>query len=208
MRPKRERHLALLIVDEFKAYADEMTGLILSDARQFGMGMLIASQQPHQLPEGVRREINTNTSIRFMGNIEYSIAAQYARDMFCEPEFILGMKKYDRSHAEWAAYVSGMDHAVKVDMPYGAIERMPKARESLRIMTSANVTPAQKLTPPQLYEEPEPGADEYLYWMQREMERAEAAGDWPKDDEKVPDDERAKDNEVPEGVIKPGKSWD
>jgi hypothetical protein len=125
-RPKHERHLALLVVDEAKAYMDDQAALILSDARQFGMGMLLASQQPHQLPEGVRREINTNTSIRMMGNIEYSIAAQYARDMFCEPEFILKTKKYDGSHAEWATFVSGMDHAVKVNIPYGAIERMPK----------------------------------------------------------------------------------
>lgn len=126
-RPPRERHLALLIVDEAKAYMAEQSALILSDARQFGMGMLLASQQPHQLPEGVRREVNTNTSIRMMGNLEYAVASQYARDMFCEPEFILKMKKYDGGYAERATFVSGMDHAVKVRMPFFAIEKMPKA---------------------------------------------------------------------------------
>lgn len=128
-RPKNQRHLALLVVDEAKAYMDEQSALILSDARQFGLGMLLASQFPHQLVEGVRREINTNTSIRMMGAIEYSVAAQYARDMFCEPEFITKMKSYDRSHAEWAAFVSGMDHAVRLTIPFGAIERMPKQRD-------------------------------------------------------------------------------
>ena len=80
-RPRNQRHLALIVCDEAKAYLDEQSALILSDARQYGMGMLLASQQPHKLPEGVRREVNTNTSIRFMGSIEYSIAAQYARDI-------------------------------------------------------------------------------------------------------------------------------
>src|SRR5262249_8497513 len=112
-RPKDTRPLALIICDEAKAYLDDQSALILSDARQYGMGMLLASQQPHQLPEGVRREVNTNTSIRFMGEIEYSIASQYARDMRTTPDFILGMKKYDRSHAEWAVHISGMERAMK-----------------------------------------------------------------------------------------------
>jgi hypothetical protein len=125
-RPKDKRHLALIICDEAKAYLDDQSALILSDARQYGMGILLASQQPHQLPEGVRREVNTNTSIRFMGNIEYAIASQYSRDMFTTPEFIIGMKKQDYSHADWAVHVSGMDRAIKVRVPYGILETMPK----------------------------------------------------------------------------------
>ena len=132
-RPKNQRHLALIVCDEAKAYLDDQSALILSDARQYGMGMLLASQQPHQLPEGVRREVNTNTSVRFMGNIEYSIASQYARDMLCEPEFIIGMQKVDYSHADWAVHISGMTRGMKVRMPYGAIERMPKlSHDNLR----------------------------------------------------------------------------
>jgi hypothetical protein len=138
VRPTHERHLALLIVDEAKAYMDDQAALILSDARQFGMGMLLASQQPHQLPEGVRREINTNTSIRMMGNIEYAVAAQYARDMRCEPEFIRDMKKYDGSHAEWATFVSGMDRAVKIRMPYFAIEKMPRQERPVQAAQEPN----------------------------------------------------------------------
>lgn len=126
-RPKDKRHLALLVVDEAKAYLDQQSSLILSDGRQFGLGMLLASQFPHQLEEGVRRELNTNTSIRMMAAVEYSVASQYARDMFTQPEFITRMKSYDRSHAEWAVYVANtFDRAIKINMPFGAIERMPK----------------------------------------------------------------------------------
>ncbi len=127
-RPKNERHLALLVVDEAKAYMDEQSALILSDARQFGLGLLLSSQFPHQLEEGVRREINTNTSIRFMGPVEYAVASQYARDMFTTPEHIMAMQARDLSHAEWAVYVSNLtSRAMTVRVPYGAMERMEKA---------------------------------------------------------------------------------
>jgi hypothetical protein len=226
LRPKRERELVLIVLDEAKAYMDEQAALILSDARQFGMGMLLASQQPHQLPEGVRREINTNTSIRMMGNIEYAIAAQYARDMFCEPEFILNTKKYDGSHAEWATYVSGMDRAVKVNIPYGAIERMPWLAAPLTLAPSSKaLTPKveKRLRPrmvvdaldtyqdlQQYLEENEPELDvqEYADFMHDEIMRAITAGDWPEENEKLPDDQNRKGTTVPGSVIKPGKKWD
>ena len=125
-RPDDARHLALIILDEAKHYMDDQAALILSDARQFGLGMLLATQFPHQLEEGVRREINTNTSIKLFGPVEYAVASQYARDMFTTPEFIMGMKSYDKSHAEWACYVANFTpHAMKLSVPFGSIEQMP-----------------------------------------------------------------------------------
>jgi Helicase HerA, central domain len=126
-RPKNERHLALLVVDEAKAYMDDQAALILSDARQFGMGLLLATQFPHQLEEGVRREINTNTSIKLMGPVEFAVASQYARDMHTTPEFIMSMKAVDRSHAEWAAFVANTtDKALRLRVNYGVLEALPK----------------------------------------------------------------------------------
>ncbi len=158
-RPKDQRHLALLIVDEAKAYMDDQTALILSDARQFGLGMFLATQFPHQLEEGVRREINTNTSIKFMGPVEYAVASQYARDMFTRPEFIMGMKAYDRSHAEWAAYVANLtDKAVRLSVKYGAIEAMPKALhpgQTTKPATSTENTTNTRMLPPQTQKGPE-----------------------------------------------------
>lgn len=150
-RPKDQRDLALLVCDEAKAYMDEHASLILSDARQFGLGMLLATQFPHQLEEGVRREINTNTSIRLMGPIEYAVASQYARDMFTTPEFIMGMRAQDRSHTEWAAFVSNMtDRAVKLTVPYGVLEGLPRRSQRQLDMADAldeKHKPSQ-ITPP------------------------------------------------------------
>ena len=126
-RPKDARHLALIICDEAKHYMDEHAALILSDARQYGLGMRLATQFPHQLPEGVRREINTNTSIKMMGPVEYAIASQYARDMFSTPEQIMAMKSYDRSHAEWMTYVANLtDRAVMLSVPFGSVDKMAR----------------------------------------------------------------------------------
>jgi len=213
-RPQRERHLALLVVDEAKAYMDDQAALILSDARQFGMGMLLASQQPHQLPEGVRREINTNTSIRMMGNIEYSVAAQYARDMFCDPEFILRMKKYDKSHAEWAAYVSGMDKAVKLNIPFGAIERMQRAPQVVEAInkraprthegpSEPEPSPPSSANTSTLPQPAEPAAKKQA---QNERSRRDAELPVP---QSVPDsgDDAADPDADDHNHIKPGKDW-
>jgi hypothetical protein len=193
-RPMYERHLALLVVDEAKAYMDEQSALILSDARQFGMGMLLASQQPHQLPEGVRSEINTNTSIRMMGNIEYAVASQYARDMRCEPDWIVSMKSFDRSHAEWATFVSGMDHAIKVNIPFHAIESMQKSAN--RVKASNYRSPEHAKQRPAASPQPANLATQEQSMVDPPQERP------------AKEPVREKQAFAESDEIKPGKSWD
>ena len=126
-RPKHERHLCLLMVDEAKTYLDDQSQKILSDARAFGLGLLLASQFPDQLDEGVRKEVVNNTSIKLAGPAAYSVVAQLNRDMRCEADFILGMKKKDYAYAEWACYVDNVTpRAVKITVPFGAIEKLPQ----------------------------------------------------------------------------------
>ncbi len=123
--PERERHLALIVVDEAKSYLDDQAEKILSDARQFGLGMLLATQAPHQLPESVQREVANNTSIKLLGPVPYATASQFARDMHATPEFIQSMKS--RTHAEFACYVRNLTpRAVKLSIPIGALEAAPK----------------------------------------------------------------------------------
>lgn len=125
-RPKHERHLALIICDEAKAYLDDQSQKILSDARAFGLGLLLASQFPDQLGEGVRKEVINNTSIKFAGPAAYSVVAQMHRDMRCQPDFILGMKKKDGG-AEWACYVDNVTpQAIRLTVPFGTVERLPQ----------------------------------------------------------------------------------
>ena len=127
-RPKAARHLALIVCAAAKAYLDDQSQKILSDARAFGLGLLLATQHPDQLQEGVRKEVINNTSIKFAGPAAYSVVAQINRDMRCDPGFILDMKKQERSHAEWACYIDNLTpRAVKLCVPFGTIEKLPFA---------------------------------------------------------------------------------
>jgi len=130
-RPKNERHLALLVVDEAKTYLDAQSKKILSDARAFGMGILLASQFADQLEEGVRKEVTNNTTIKFAGPAAYDVVTKINRDMRTTPEFILSMKKKDYAYAEWACYVDNVTpEAVRLTVPFGSIEKLPRTTDA------------------------------------------------------------------------------
>ena len=138
--PERDRHLALLIVDEAKAYFDDQTEKILSDARQFGLGLIFATQQPHQLPEGVRKEMYTNTAIKLIGPIDYSDRVSLSREMGTTPEFIGAMRSYAHDRTEFAAHVRNLTpHALKLTIPMGVLENEPRmSEESHRAIRARN----------------------------------------------------------------------
>lgn len=123
-----KRHLALLVVDEAKQYFDEQAEKILSDARQFGLGLIFATQYVDQLPEGVRKAMYGNTSIKFIGPVAYSDRVSLAREMNTTPEFIADMHSFDRSHTEFAVHVRTNNltpRAIKITIPMGTLEREP-----------------------------------------------------------------------------------
>jgi hypothetical protein len=130
-RPKDKRHLALIVLDEAKTSLDDQSQKILSDARAFGLGLLLCSQFPDQLDDGVRKEVINNTTIKLAGPASFSVVAQLHRDMRCEADFILGMKKEDFSHTEWACYVDNLTpQAVKLTVPFGALEKLPQLSQA------------------------------------------------------------------------------
>jgi hypothetical protein len=189
--PEDKRHLALLIVDEAKAYLDEQAEKFLSDARQFWVGLLLATQYVHQLEEGVRRAVYGNTAIKLIGPIEYSDRVSLAREMHTTPEFIGSMRAYDRSHTEWAAYVrtSNMTpQALRLRVPYGVLERMPTVVPAPR--------PAASLPAP--VATPRPPANHQAAAPRSAGPTAPAAP-------LAPHDESAPDANQP--FLKPGKDW-
>lgn len=159
-RPKHQRHLCLLMVDEAKTYLDDQSKKILSDARAFGLGLLLASQFPDQLEDGVRKEVINNTSVKFAGPAAYSVVAQIHRDMRCDPAFIMDMKKVDYSHAEWACYVDNLTpQAIKLTIPFGALEKLPKLspaeHQALRQANRERFTASKPSSPPKPQGPPE-----------------------------------------------------
>jgi len=122
--PPEERHLALLVVDEAKDYFDAKTEKILSDARQFGLGLLFATQFVEQLPDGVRRAMYNNTRIKMAGPIETETRS-LATAMRTTPDFLLSMQARDHQYAEFAVHVRGVtSSALKLTVPYGTVEAL------------------------------------------------------------------------------------
>lgn len=131
-RPEGERHLALIICDEAKAYLDEQSQKLLSDARNFGVGLLLATQFADQLKEDVRKEVSVNSSIKIAGPTNHKISGELYKDMRCTPDFIMNMKKRSPPHeapphyADWACYVDNMTpRAIKLRVPFFAVEKLP-----------------------------------------------------------------------------------
>lgn len=160
-RPDDERHLALIICDEAKAYLDDQSQKILSDARAFGLGLLLATQHPDQLPDAVRKEVVNNTSIKICGPTTYPVVSQLNRDLRCEVDFVMGMKKRDPDnspsppyHAEWACYVDNITpQAVKLTVPFGTIENLEMIPPPIITPPPTNQAPPIP-NPPPIHEEP------------------------------------------------------
>lgn len=167
-RPQNDRKLALLIIDEAKAYFDEKTEEILADARQFGLGLIFATQHVEQLPEGVRKAMYGNTSIKFVGEVGYGDAVALSREMNTTAEHLKGLVGLDYGRpAQWATYASGVTPAaVTLAVPYGTLEALPKMddaahgalrranREHFTATVSRTVNEEELIATPQKKEEP------------------------------------------------------
>jgi hypothetical protein len=117
-------HPALLVIDEAQDVMDEVkTQELLQQARQFKLGVTVAHQQIRpQLTEALFSTISANTRIKYAAARSYEVAAAMARDMFCEPEFLM-----QRPVGEFACFVGGMtQHPFIVQVPLDYVINLPK----------------------------------------------------------------------------------
>lgn len=121
-----KRNPAFLIVDEAAEYFDENLETLLSQARKFNVGVLFAHQHLDQLTPALRAAVAANTSIKIAGGVSDKDARALASDMRTTPDFIAGMAKHAKS-TEFACYVRNYtNNAVRLEIPFGALERAPK----------------------------------------------------------------------------------
>jgi hypothetical protein len=124
-RPADKRNPAFLIVDEAAEYFDENLETLLQQARKFNVGVLFAHQHLDQLTSDLRASVAANTSIKIAGGVSDKDARGLASDMRTTPDFITGMTKRARS-TEFACYVRNYTaNAVKLTIPFGALEAAP-----------------------------------------------------------------------------------
>jgi hypothetical protein len=122
----QDRRPAFLFIDEAAEYFDENIETLLSQARKFNLGVVIAHQHLDQLSTGLRSSVAANTSIKLAGGVSDKDARALAPDMRTTAEFITSMQKHSRS-TEFASYVRNYTaNAVRLTIPFGALESAPK----------------------------------------------------------------------------------
>jgi hypothetical protein len=150
-----QRNPAFLIVDEAAEYFDENLETLLSQARKFNVGVLIAHQHLDQLTPALRASVAANTSIKLAGGVSDKDARAFASDMRTTPDFITGMTKRARS-TEFACYVRNYTaNAVRLEIPFGALERASKMSPTEQAQLLARNRDRYAAQP----EEPRPAAE-------------------------------------------------
>lgn len=126
--PERKRMPTFVYVDEAADYFDRNIGIILSQARKYNVGMVLAHQYLGQLEPKLLDAIAANTSIKFAGGVSAKDARALAPMMACDPAFIDEQPK-----GSFAAYVRG---ATKMALPlrfsFGRMEEMERMSEEER----------------------------------------------------------------------------
>lgn len=120
--PARERTPTLVYIDEAQDYFDPTIGMILSQARKYRVGMVLAHQYLGQLSPGLQEAVEANTSIKLAGGVSARDARTLAGQMNCDPGLIQRQQK-----GNFATYIRGYtERAVSMAFPFFVLEKLPR----------------------------------------------------------------------------------
>ena len=135
-----DRHPTFLVIDEAADYFDESLESLLTQARKYRLGVLFAHQHLQQLTPALRSSVASNTTIKFAGGVSDQDARALDADMRTSAQFITSMRKDDKS-TEFAAYIRNeTPTAVRLEVPFGAMEAAPRmTKEEHAALIARNV---------------------------------------------------------------------
>ena len=120
--PADRRMPTYVYVDEAQEYFDDNIGIILSQARKFKIGMIMAHQYLDQLSPKLQSAFMSNTAIKFAGGVSMKDARVFAAEMRVEPDFITS-----RPRGSFAASIRGLTkQAIALSVSFGHMEDMTK----------------------------------------------------------------------------------
>jgi hypothetical protein len=120
--PESKRMPTLVYIDEAADYFDHTIGLILSQARKYKVGMVLAHQYLGQLDPKLQEAFAANTSIKFAGGVSAKDARALAPMMHTTPELIEAQPKLS-----FAAHIRGVSRqALPLKFPVGHLEDMTR----------------------------------------------------------------------------------
>lgn len=126
--PREKRLPTFVYIDEANDYFDRTIGIILSQARKYRVGVLLAHQFLGQLDTKLHEAIAANTAIKFAGGVSAKDARALAGELRTDPGFIEAQEKLS-----FAAYVKGTARrAVPITIAPGQMERLPRLSEEQR----------------------------------------------------------------------------
>jgi len=121
----RDRMPAMVYIDEAQDYFDQNIGLILSQARKYRVGMIMAHQYLGQLTSGLQEAFEANTSIKLAGGVSARDARTLAGQMSADAEMIQRQPK-----GTFATFVRGLtERAVPISFPFFVLEKRPQATQ-------------------------------------------------------------------------------
>lgn len=120
--PGSKRLPAFVYVDEAADYFDRNIGIILSQARKYNVGMVLAHQYLGQLDAKLQEAFSANTSIKLAGGVSAKDARSLAPMLYCQPELIERQPK-----GSFASFVRGSTAtALPLSFPFGHMEAMER----------------------------------------------------------------------------------
>lgn len=120
--PASERLPTIVYIDEAADYFDRNIGIILSQARKYNVGMVLAHQYLGQLDGKLQEAFSANTSIKLAGGVSAKDARSLAPMLYCEPALIEGQSK-----GSFATFVRGTtSSALPLQFPFGHMEAMDR----------------------------------------------------------------------------------
>lgn len=123
-----DRMPTFVYIDEAADYFDRNIGLILSQARKFNVGMVLAHQYLGQLDPKLQEAFAANTAIKFAGGVSNKDARALAPMLGSAPEFIESQPK-----GSFAASIRGLTaSALPLQFPLGYLEGLPSMTTSDR----------------------------------------------------------------------------
>ncbi len=126
--PVNKRMPTYVYVDEAADYFDRNIGVILSQARKYGIGMVLAHQFLGQLDPKLAEAISANTSIKFAGGLSFKDARTMSAQLRCDAQMIEQLPK-----GTFAASVRGSTKtAVPLSFPFGHLESLPRMNAAER----------------------------------------------------------------------------
>src|SRR5919202_4687289 len=117
--PEDRRRSTFIYIDEAQDYFDEGIENLLNQARKYRAGLILAHQHLGQFETRLQAAVMASTALKIVGGLSAKDAAIMSREMRCEPEFLLDMRK-QQNQTQFACFIRNLTpQPVALTVPFG-----------------------------------------------------------------------------------------